>query len=325
MAQKRSNCSDEEGGNTKSPSSAPCVRWSFTLNYDKKEDTTQEECVVLSVPLIDKLKEFTKLYRISLECESRYHLQGYLEFRKKLRFGQVKMILGNTAHIEKCKGDKIDNMIYVSKAPLETWSWDLKDEKKKKVVEPYTADDLGLITEDMLFEWQKEVIQIIRQKPNKRTIYWYWSKKGGVGKTEFIKYLAFYEKAQFVQGAKKDVMNSIVGNDKKISVKEKLGQKPIIIFGFARTVEDYVSYDSIESLKDGLIFNSKYESKFEMIPTPHIFIFCNFPPDLSSMSIDRWVVKQIDKDEDENDTECSISSADRYEKKLVSKRSPAHA
>lgn len=285
MVKKGSKCS-EEGGNTISPSRSPKVKWCFTLNYGKKEETTKDDCIVLAVPVIDKIKEYCKFYIVSLECITRYHLQGYIETKKKMRFSQIKLILGDKAHIEPAKGNRDANKIYCGKAPLYTW--------KSEDTEKYTAEELGLITKDQLFDWQKEIIQIIDKAPEKRKIYWYWSKKGGVGKTEFIKYLCHHHNAQFVQGAKKDIMNCIMGNDNKVSIKEKLGLRPVIILGFSRSVEDYVSYDGIESLKDGIIFNSKYESRCEMIPTPHIFIFCNFEPDRDMMSKDRWVVNQID-------------------------------
>lgn len=297
MVKKGSNCS-EEGGNTKSPSSSPKIKWCFTLNYGLKEQTTKDACISSSVPVINKIIENSKYYIVSLECVTRFHLQGYIELKKKMRFTQVKQIVGDKAHIEPAKGDRADNNRYCSKDSLHTW----KTEEKQK---NYTAEELGIITTDMLYNWQKDIVEMISKPAEKRKVYWYWSKKGGVGKTEFIKYLAYHHNAQFCQGKKSDIMNSIIGNDNKVSIKDKLGMNPLIILGFSRSVEDYVSYDSIESLKDGIIFNSKYESKFEMIPTPHILIFCNFKPDKNMMSKDRWIVRQIDEASGDSSNESS--------------------
>jgi hypothetical protein len=44
------------------------------------------------------------------------HLQGFVHFKQKLRFKQVKELLGNEAHIEKAKGTNQQNRTYCSKS-----------------------------------------------------------------------------------------------------------------------------------------------------------------------------------------------------------------
>jgi hypothetical protein len=39
------------------------------------------------------------------------------------------------------------------------------------------------------YGWQTEIINLLKDKPDKRTIHWYWEDKGNVGKTTLCKYL----------------------------------------------------------------------------------------------------------------------------------------
>jgi hypothetical protein len=70
------------------------------------------------------------------------------------------------------------------------------------------------------------------------------------------------------------------------------------IFGFPRTVTaEYVSYAALEEVKDGIFYSGKYESRMCMYNPPHIIVMANFPPDTSKMSKDRWVIKNLGKDD----------------------------
>jgi len=70
------------------------------------------------------------------------------------------------------------------------------------------------------------------------------------------------------------------------------------IFGYARSKENYISYEALEEIKDGLFFSGKYESGMVCINPPHVVVLCNFAPDESKLSKDRWVIKNIDHDYD---------------------------
>lgn len=291
-----SNCSRGEEGNTdSSPCTRNAIRWSFTVNLKKASESNNDQMIQEGEIFYKKIISYSKFIFISLEIgekEKRYHLQGYIEFIKKKRFKQVKWILGDKTHIFESNGTREDNIIYCNKDPIYKWEY-----TKVVIKSEYTNEELGICPIDELLDWHKEELKNIEKKPDGRTINWIWSNEGKIfRKTTFIKYLMRNHNAKFVQGAKKDIMNSLV--DEKKSIKENLGLTPLIIFGFSRTCEDFVSYDAIESLCDGIIFNSKYKSECALIPAPHIYVLCNFPPDKSCCSKDRWRIIHLDEEKE---------------------------
>jgi len=277
-------------GNTK-PSTpkkqdSTAKRWCFTHNFEIEEDEKKETATIDKI--VGLFRRISTYYIFSIEKgekNSRRHIQGYVELKEAMRLTGVKKLVDETTHWEKSKSGRTNNLVYISKDPIKgPFEWDSKTCKK------YTAEELDLITDDMLFDWQKDIINnIISKKAEKRKIYWFWSKEGEVGKTEFIKYLMYHYNAKFCQGAKKDIMTNILGKDGQTPARQ------IYIFGYPRTNEDFVSYDALECVKDGLLFSSKYESSDAIIPIPHVLVFANFEPDRETMSKDRWIVKNIDK------------------------------
>ncbi len=133
---------------------------------------------------------------------------------------------------------------------------------------------------NVLYDWQQEIIDIISGEPDDRKIYWYWEPDGCAGKTSLIKHILLNHDASFFQGGKKDIAYAYKG-------------QKVCIFGFSKTNEGKVSYDAIESLQDGLIFSSKYESSYKIFNQPHIICFANWPPEIDAVSADRWVVREI--------------------------------
>jgi len=143
-----------------------------------------------------------------------------------------------------------------------------------------------------LYPWQKEVMDIITRDPDDRTIYWFWDGEGCKGKTALSKYICaeYRDSALYLQGKTTDAKFGVAN-----FVKEKGRYPEIVIFGFPRGKEQYVSYDAMESIKDGIFFSGKYESGMVLGNSPHLIVMANFPPDYSQLSTDRWVVRRLDE------------------------------
>jgi len=73
----------------------------------------------------------------------------------------------------------------------------------------------------------------------------------------------------------------------------------IIIIDIPRSSINEVSYKSIEGAKDFLVFNLKYVCGMVTGKTPpHVIILANYPPGLSNLSKDRWIVLEITEQRD---------------------------
>lgn len=144
----------------------------------------------------------------------------------------------------------------------------------------------GITIITVLRPWQQLIVEELRTKPDSRKIIWMWEPTGNVGKTALAKYICSTFRALYLNGK---------GSDAKYAVSQYVKDKTleVVVFGYPRTAEDYVSYASIEEIKDGIFFSNKYEAGMCMYDTPHVLVLANFEPDYSRMSADRWDVRQI--------------------------------
>lgn len=142
---------------------------------------------------------------------------------------------------------------------------------------------------DDLYAWQMDMCDLLAEKVNDRIIYWLWDYKGGSGKTALMRHLACTRDDVLIVGGRATDMRFAVAG-----YVEKNHQGPkVIILNLARTVEDFVSYQGIEQVKDALFANTKYESGQVLYNPPHLVVFANFPPDTSKLSSDRWKIMEI--------------------------------
>jgi len=150
-----------------------------------------------------------------------------------------------------------------------------------------------------LYDWQKNLLAIVQGKPDERKIYWYYEKVGGVGKSSFCKYLVVKHGALVLGGKASDMKYGVM------KWKETNGVYPKnIIIDIPRKLEKFVSYQGLEEVKNACFFSGKYECGMVVGNNPNLIVFANFEPDLTAMSADRWVVRNLGVDE-EDDTESS--------------------
>lgn len=200
------------------------------------------------------------------------HYQGVVQYRSQVSFATIKAI-DSTIHWERCRNLR-RSLEYVTKADTRIdgpWAlgWDLP--ARIRTIE------LGQFR-----SWQSEMLSRIDTEQCDRSIYWIWEQRGNVGKTAFAKWLAVHRGSIVLGGKSADIK---FGVGTFIKRHGKLG---CACFHFTRSVEQYVSYQSIEEVKDGIFFNSKYESSMVVFNPPFILCLANFPPDLEKLSQDRW-------------------------------------
>lgn len=250
---------------------SPSKKWCFTLN-----NYTDNELIVIS----SIVPQYCKIYIIGKEIgdSGTPHLQGYIEFITKKRPFNVFLI--PRIHWEKARGTRHENFIYCSKDAEIFMQNGYSLPKEVKVLD-----------KNQLYEWQKELVNIILEEPDDRTIYWYWSSCGNIGKTTFCKYLTMKHGAICLHGKGADCRNGIV------DYKNTNGDTPrLIVYPIPRSYNsEYLSYESLENIKDMYFYSGKYEGGMICGNCPHLIVFSNEEPDYSKCSIDRWVVKNIDK------------------------------
>lgn len=270
MSQIVPSSSNEEMGNTKTISKtkqvSPSIKWCFTLNNYTEEDCSS---IVLTINTYCRYGIVGK----EIGESGTPHLQGYIEFNKKSR--PIGIFNNKSIHFEKALGTREQNVDYCSKDE------DILIHKGKK-------KDIKII--ENLYPYQKYIEKIILEEPDPRKIYWFYEGEGNAGKSSFIKYSVVKYNALFCSGGKyADIMNLVFNSN--------IDENNIILFDIPRCNKDaQISYASIESIKNGLVCNTKYETGTKVFNAPHIVIFANYPPDVSKLSKDRWEIYKITED-----------------------------
>jgi len=263
---------EREYGNTKlSLSSKKQVlqlkKWFFTWN----------NYPVDGIEILEtKFNEICEKYVFQEECGEKGtpHLQGNIWLKKSMRWTEFKLPTG--IHWEKTRNEEAAN------------NYCRKDETKSgKTISKGFPKPLKLINPDKW--WQKEILEIIKEEPDDRKVYWYWSNAGGIGKSQFVKYLIAKHNCVFIdEGKKQDIMYTIMEADMN---KDNV----VVLFDVPRDNGANVSYKSIESIKNGMIYSPKYESGYKLFNSPHVVVFANEKPEEWRLSSDRWIIKNIDE------------------------------
>jgi len=264
-----------EGGNTIIPSpsipkqSLQYIHHTFTWNNYEPEDIET---------LLSLFNHIAYDFVFQQECGTNEtpHLQGVVSLKKRMRwseFGLPKDIhWEKVAHVPRCYE-------YCSRPSKRAGAcWSLKW--------PIPAK-LEILAEGNFYEWQRNVIKFIKTKPDNRTILWLWSAKGDIGKSTFCKYLVYtYNAILCGKGQYSDIMN--------IMFKANMDKTNLVVFDLPRNNGNKISYSALESIKNGLIVNTKYETGSKLFNSPHIIVFSNMSPDVSAMSMDRWKIICLD-------------------------------
>lgn len=241
--------------------------WVFTI---KESEYTQ-------IQLWNRLKCHCAKFKYSLEVgEGGYrHWQGMMNLRKKLRLSGVKKLLGRIAHLEGTR-DEEAALLYCEKEETHIagpWSFGYPREKTMK--------------EDVTTwkEWQLKVLEIAALKPDDRTVYWIYDKKGGSGKTTVAREIVQTYGGLIIGGASaRDIYCAAIDSNAEH-----------FIINIARDhMMEGICFRAMEALKDGMFFSPKYESKSIVWNyNVHVIVFANHEPDLDGLSRDRWKIFEI--------------------------------
>ena len=235
--------------------------------------------------IIAELKRFAYKGKVQTEVSpttGKPHLQGSIWCKLKHRDTEFKTLKG--AHFETLKDvDDVSNYCNKSETHDGVYrvAWGFPEPKY-----------IESIPDDKLYDWELEILAILREPIDRRKIYWYWSEDGCAGKTTFQKYLHSNEIGGHrylpLEGEKADMKNGIV------EYKLANGCVPTcILINIPKVSKKSVSYAGIEVIKDMFFYSGKYKGGPIDEARPHVFCFANCPPKLDNMTSGRFVVREI--------------------------------
>lgn len=283
----------------------------FTIN-NPHEDCAHE--------LIDTKPEWVKYVVFQLEeapSTGTKHLQGYAELTERKTLTTIKGWLGNSAHIEKRMGTRQQARDYCMKedtrleGPWEAGVWDSAGQGRRSDLDaaaevirtrglvavreemPGTyiryanmlsryAREIEVVPRDQEFvprEWQSQVLDLLADEPDDRTIYWITDTTGNTGKSRLTKHLVREKGAICLSGPVGDMRFGYM----------QAGYPRIVVFDVTRTQADNIKhlYAFAEQLKNGMFFNTKYESRMCCFEAPHVVFMANVSWDRQAISNDR--------------------------------------
>jgi len=217
-----------------------------------------------------RLTEISKKWIFGIEsCPTtgRKHLQGFMALKKKMRITELKIPFN--PHIEACQGTEAQNIRYCSKDKC------IKSFGFPKPVTTIKQEDFNTL--------QKTIYGLFLAPVEKRKIYWFYDEVGCSGKSDMCKYLVVHHNILFCNNGKCADLVNLVFNQEEVTT---------MIWDLPRD-HDKISYSAIESVKNGMVCNTKYETGVKVFDPPHIFIFSNFLPDIGTLSPDRWVIYKV--------------------------------
>lgn len=208
------------------------------------------------------------------------HIQGYAEFKSRVRpagyKGLPKQIHWGDKDGKPARGSRADNIEYCTKSGVVDKAGTLRVPRKMTFPE-------------MDRPWELEILDIIKEEPDDRTIHWYYG-DGNLGKTTFTKYLAAKHGAIIVSGKGADVRNAVC-----TFLKDTGSFPELVVFPIPRSFNtEYLSYEALENIKDMCFYSGKYEGGQVNGPCPHLIVFANEPPDEHKLSSDRWRINKIE-------------------------------
>ena len=123
-------------------------------------------------------------------------------------------------------------------------------------------------TDVELRPFQAKVLELVKGKADNRQIYWFYDPDGLAGKSTLVNLLVRNHGAIMLEGTERDMIYAY-------------HKEPIVCIDLPRAADVNNLKDIFkiaESLKNGMIFNTKYQSALKVFDPPWVFIFSNSLP-----------------------------------------------
>lgn len=137
-----------------------------------------------------------------------------------------------------------------------------------------------------LRDYQQTVIELLDRQSDRGILVWY-DKVGGIGKSYLTRWLHERRIAYYVPPTVKDPKSIIQ------YVCAGYNHEKYIVIDIPRSAKwDESLYCAIETIKDGLIYDTRYTARVRDIWGAGILVLTNTIPQLDALSIDRWDIRE---------------------------------
>lgn len=239
------------------------------------------------------LSLYSKKYTFQLEKgDTGYmHYQGRISLIKKRREHEIKKVMEKNDHLKLFNFIKPTTLTEYKNEAFYCMKLDTRIEG------PYTDQDfiptetkqLQIFKQYTLRPYQQELIKLTQQF-SLRHIHLIYDPIGNIGKsllTEYLEYLGHTEEIPPFR-LMEDIFQWVYGRPTKNTYtidlprgmkKDKLGE----------------FYAGIEVIKNGVAYDKRHNPKKKRFNRPNIIVFTNMMPNLELMSMDRWIICEVDE------------------------------
>lgn len=256
-------------------------RWAVTIQKDGKieEGDLPPKALVEETLRLWNAKHWVYQH----ERASRDHWQMSIQLNSKKRCG---WLLRNLP-------EGMDRTWVTVKPSASTGAFNYCMKEDTRVAGPYSdkpiymGQDLAVMNNPL--PWQQEVIDMVNQPPDDRTVVWIHEPVGNVGKSKLLKYLRWKNLACRVPiGTAGQLRSAMIAK----------GAHRCYVVDFPRVLgkEDAVAdiFSALEELKNGWVETAFYGKPAELLmEPPHVIVMSNDKPNLKLASKDRWKVFQL--------------------------------
>lgn len=342
--------SEAEGGAGGSGKNAQGQKWVFTLFCASEEEARS---VLADLPRLEKhhkaYKAKFKNAKAELErgiageyggaqievCPTtgRWHIQGFMGWRRNWRWKRVKETVHPTMFFELMGGNLEQNKAYCSKtetsqSEYKAWGdWPVMGRGKRSDLDSAVKtlhSTVGTVRDKLKavavehgtafvkyhkgFKVLAEVTEVVEAPPKPLWRAWQMALELELEQEPDDRHIIWYNDPKGGQGKSKFTSyytatpecKAIVLSgklaDMRYAFKEQKSR--IVFFDIARAEKDYVEhmYTMAEELKNGRYMNTKYESCLVLFKPPHVVFFTNMAPDYSKWSADRLIYREFLED-----------------------------
>ena len=291
-----------------------CRHYAFTCNNYTEND------IASIAKSSDKSRVDYIIYGKEVSKSGTPHLQGHVSFNKQTSIKRALKVLGIQAHfsfarntsnsIEYCKKDG-DYVEYGTpptvtntrgkRSDLAAFKEAVKSGNRDKVqlreqhsevyarhprfCDAYILDNTPKVEVEChpLREWQQNLNDLLKHSPDRRTVHFVVDYKGNSGKTWFAQYYcSVHDKAVILEPSKKEHMAYALPDELRV-----------LFVDCTREQCEFVNYSFLESCKNGMVFNTKYESRIKRYNPMHVVVMMNNDPDDTKLSEDRYNIIRL--------------------------------